>query len=524
MRHRDSIVSGANVEQKKAIETTEDPVLIIAGPGTGKTYTLVERVIHLIRDRNVPPEQILIATFTNKAAKELITRITNRLSGDKGGINVNEMYVGTFHSICHRIIKEYPEYGGISKNYRMMEEFEQQYLVYRNLNRFGEIKNIECVTGRFVPSWDTAKLLCKLVDSLREEMADMDRLSSGPRPEFPAAAEVMRVYLELLEHENAVDFSGLQTECMRILRENPDVLKELRNKIRYIMVDEYQDTNYIQEQFIFLLGGEHKNICVVGDDDQSLYRFRGATVRNILEFSSKFKPGECRSFKLEVNYRSNKSIIDFYNEWMKNPVNFKWSDGKNDYRLDKTIRPAETNKRTRSPAVIKLSGGNTETWCRNVCNFIKKLKETGKVTNYNQIAFLFYSVANPSVTSLAIYLEREGINVYAPRSKMFFRRREILQALGLLMMMFPQYVEYYKNPPRQEGGKISLATRVTRQKGTYDYALEEAEKLLQSPENSRLKDFINEYAEKHRTLICSVCWYTRLSRISTVPPSERKLL
>ena len=492
-------MSGANAEQKKAIETTEGPVLIIAGPGTGKTYTLVERVIHLIRDKNVPPEQILIATFTNKAAKELVTRITNRLSGDKSSINVNEMYVGTFHSICHRIIKEYPEYSRISKNYRMMEDFEQLYLVYRNLHKFKEIKNIRYVMGTFISDWKMAEQVYKLVDNLREEMVDAEKLGSESNPKFPVVRDIMKVYSELLERENAVDFSGLQTECMRILKDNPDVLKELRNKIRYIMVDEYQDTNYIQEQLIFLLGGEHKNICVVGDDDQSLYRFRGATVRNILEFSSKFKPGECRSFKLEVNYRSNKSIIDFYNEWMKNPIGFRWKDDKNVYRLDKTIRPAETNKKTRSPAVIKLTGDDTDIWCCNVCNFIKKLKETGKITNYNQIAFLFRSLAKEPVSALAVYLEREGINVYAPRSKMFFKRREILQALGLLMMMFPQFVEDYKKPP-EPVHKGLRPTRVIRQKGTYDYALDEAEKLLQSPENSRLKDFINEYAEKHRTL------------------------
>ena len=489
---------GPNSEQRKAIEATEGPALIIAGPGTGKTYTLVERVIHLIKDKNVPSEKILIATFTNKAAKELVTRITNRLSDDTR-INVNDMYVGTFHSICHRIIKEYPEFSRISKNYHVLEDFAQPYLVFRNLYKFYEIKDIKTVIG-YLSGWNLALELCKIVDNLREEMVDINKLSDNSDPRLPVIKDILTVYLDLLEQENAVDFSGLQTECLRILNENPEILKELREKIQYIMVDEYQDTNYIQEQFIFLLGANHHNICVVGDDDQSLYRFRGATVRNILEFSNKFDPGECKSFKLEENYRSNKSIIDFYNKWMQSPIGFAWTDETNIYRLDKTIYPSEYNRTTKSPAAIRLSSENDdELWCRKICSFIKELKETGKIKNYNQIAFLFFSLKDASVIKLANYLEAAGINVYAPRSRMFFKRQEVLWVLGLLMIMFPKYTD---NLNAGKYDDIFRSAKSGHQDAYYclKNALKAARELLERPEHNDLKQFVEGYAEKHRDL------------------------
>lgn len=169
--------------------------------------------------------------------------------------------------------------------------------------------------------------------------------------------------------------------------DNPDILSDLQSKIRYIMVDEYQDTNYIQEQMIFLLAGNHKNICVVGDDDQGLYRFRGATIRNILEFPQKFKTGECKVIPLVINYRSNSDIVDFYNHWMATTdgVKFKFTWGK--YRYNKRIEPHEVSSLS-SPAVVKLSGvEDVDEWHENILDFINQLKESGKLTDYNQIAF-----------------------------------------------------------------------------------------------------------------------------------------
>ena len=206
------------------------------------------------------------------------------------------------------------------------------------------------------------------------------------------------------------------------------------------MVDEYQDTNYIQEQIIFLLGGERQNICVVGDDDQGLYRFRGATIRNILEFPQKFIDKKCTVIPLVVNYRSHSDIVDFYNKWMETTEGSKFKFRWDQYRYDKKIEPFRKAP-TVSPAVVKLTSiEDIDEWHEKILGFINKAKESGKITNYNQIAFLFRSVKNNRVKELASFLEKNGINVYSPRSDMFFDREEIKIALGCIMLMFPKYV------------------------------------------------------------------------------------
>lgn len=273
--------TNTNDQQKDAITTTDGPLLITAGPGTGKTHTLVQRAIYLIQELGIKPEEIFIATFTEKAAKELITRITNELASKDISLNVNEMYVGTFHSICLRIIKEHLEFTRFKKNYRMLDSFDQQYMVFQNLNAFKGIKNLDGVIKS--KGWGMAGEICEYANNLSEELVSPDDLRKDKDPLVVALGDMLAIYQTILTQENLIDFSTIQTECYRLLKENPDILSDIQDKIKYIMVDEYQDTNYIQEQIVFLLADKHKNICVVGDDDQGLYRFRGATIRNILE-------------------------------------------------------------------------------------------------------------------------------------------------------------------------------------------------------------------------------------------------
>lgn len=429
----------ANEGQRLAISTVDGPVLITAGPGTGKTYTLVQRAIYLIQERGVQPEQILMATFTEKAAKELITRITNELTARGIITNINEMYIGTFHSLCLRLIKEHLEYTRLKKNYRTLDEFDQSYTVFQNIHLFRAIPDIEKVLLNS-GAWRQAGEICSFVNNLAEELVDPAELKRAKESEIAALGGMLEIYQAVLSENNLMDFASIQTEAYRLLKENPSTLSNLQKKIRYIMIDEYQDTNYIQEQIVFLLGGAHKNICVVGDDDQGLYRFRGATIRNILEFPQKFVDGECKVIPLVVNYRSNSDIVDFYNEWMSITdgarFRFRWDR----FRYVKTIKPQEKSI-IRSPAVVKLSSvDDEEEWYEKILGFITMLKESGKLTDYNQIAFLFNSVRHDRVTSLARYLEEHGINVYSPRSDMFFDRDEIRLVSGCLMLMFPSYV------------------------------------------------------------------------------------
>lgn len=434
----------ANEGQRKAISTAEGPVLITAGPGTGKTYTLVQRAIYLIEEYDVKPENIFIATFTEKAAKELITRITNELSNRNIIANINEMYIGTFHSLCLRILKDHLEFTRLRRNYRLLDAFDQQYMVFQNISRFRNIPEIEIVLPNG-GAWRQSATICNYVNNLSEELVTPEELISDSDPSIAALGRMLQEYREILTEGNLMDFSSIQIEAYHLLQDNADILDELHSKITHIMVDEYQDTNFIQEQLIFLLAGNHKNICVVGDDDQGLYRFRGATIRNILEFPQKFEDGECRIIPLVINYRSNSDIVDFYNKWMATTDGSKFKFHWANFRYNKKIEPHEKTN-LHSPAVVKLAGvDDTDEWHEKILRFINDLKTSGKLTDYNQIAFLFNSVKHPRVTALAHFLEENHINVYSPRSDMFFQRNEIRLALGCLMLMFPRYVQGLEN-------------------------------------------------------------------------------
>lgn len=484
----------SNEGQRRAISTTDGPVLITAGPGTGKTYTLVQRAIYLIEEKGVNPEEIFIATFTEKAAKELITRITNELANRNISLNVNEMYVGTFHSLCLRIIKDHLEYTRLKKNYRLLDTFDQQYMVFREIHRFRNIPNIDVVMPKG-GAWKWAQAICELSNNLTEELVNIEAMKEDSDIEISTLAKIVNEYQMMLTEENLIDFSAIQTECFRLLIENTNVLEELRSNIKYIMVDEYQDTNYIQEQIVFLLG-LHENICVVGDDDQGLYRFRGATIRNILEFPSKFETGECKIIPLVINYRSHSDIVNFYNKWMVTTAgsNFKFAWDK--YRYSKKIEPHEKSE-INSPCVVKLSSkDDVDEWHEKVLDFINQLKDSDKIKDYNQLAFLFNSVKHERVTSLANFLEANQIHVYSPRSDMFFRREEIMQVLGCMMLMFPDYVKGL------EEGEYQFL-----QPEHYFYyrdCILLANKIIKEPDNIELKRFIRSHGKEHATLVANL--------------------
>ncbi len=481
----------ANNAQKEAINSIDGLVLITAGPGTGKTFTLVKRAVYLIQECGVKPEQIMMATFTEKAAKELVTRITNELADRDISVNVNEMYIGTFHSLCLRIIKEHLEFTRLKRNYRLLDTFDQKYLVFRNFHRFKNIEGIDELLSKG-GTWKRSDEICNYVNHLSEEMVDSEALKKDGKPEIRTLGEILSVYWEMLQDGNLMDFSTIQTECYRLLTENRKILEELQGKIQYLMIDEYQDTNYIQEQIVFLLGAKHHNICVVGDDDQGLYRFRGATIRNILEFPNKFADEECKIIPLVVNYRSNSDIVDFYNEWMVTTSGAKFKFSWDKYRYEKKIEP-HAKSDIQSSAVVKLcSQDDEDEWHAKILEFIVQLKESGKLTDYNQLAFLFSSVKHQRVTALANYLEKNGINVYSPRSDMFFKRSEIMLSLGCLMLMFPKYVSKLEN-------------------GQFDFLHEEhyryykdcivaANEYVTKAENKELLQFIRKHGKAHAGL------------------------
>ena len=432
----------ANDDQKQVIVTTEGPVLTIAGPGTGKTFTLVKRIAYLVMEKNVQPGEIMVVTFTEKAAKELLTRISNEFLKYDVNINMNEMYIGTFHSVCLRLMKENSEYIEGVKQSRMMDAFEQTYLVCKNLDNFNRLAGFNKHIPGSMGVWKQSLEICRYVNQMMEELVDLDAMEADKDEDIRFLARLVKKYEELLANNNAMDFASIQTDTYRMFQVHPEVLKNVQDNIRYIMVDEYQDTNYIQEQLVFLLAGDRKNICVVGDDDQGMYRFRGATIRNILEFPDKFDKGECTIVHLNKNYRSEPGIIEFYNNWMESVdgINlFNWDKyryekqivaGKNDVRLDK--------------AVYYCGGDSVNVEKEDLLQLLRQLKRNGNITDYNQVAFLFRSVKSEEATTIGAYLEENGIPVYSPRSDMFFEREEVKQVLGCFIICFSTYMQDLK--------------------------------------------------------------------------------
>lgn len=428
----------ANEAQRRAITTTEGPLLITAGPGTGKTFTLVKRVAYLIVEKGVSPSQIMVATFTEKAAKELVTRISTELAAYGVEFDVGEMYVGTFHSICLRIIKEHLEYSTVSKNYRIADTFDQQYIVFQRYRRFKQLEHFEHFpqTGG---AWVTASRICTVANTLSEEMIDPSALLGDENPEIVAIGEVANEYRTVIAESNWLDFATIQVEAHKLVSENKAVLDDLAAGIKYVMVDEYQDTNYIQERLTMLLGN-NGNICVVGDDDQGLYRFRGATIRNILEFPQQFPSGACERIDLSINYRSDPDIVWFYNDWMERTAGPRFRFDWGGYRYEKKI-VAHRDKGSAPAAVGKIDVEDGDDWCAAVYRLIWNLKERGGINDYNQIAFLFRSVKHSNARDLADFLESKGVNVYSPRSNTFFDRNEIRLIIGVLLLLFPTYVQ-----------------------------------------------------------------------------------
>jgi len=483
----------ANQQQLEAILATDGPVLIIAGPGSGKTFTLVERIVYLITHKGVDPESLLVVTFTDKAARELTTRISNRLADLGIQFNLNEMYLGTFHSICLRLLEDYREFTRLKRSFTLFDQFDQQYFLYQRIKDFRELPDAQLVIGDDQSGrWAQSENLLKWLNKVSEEALDPIALSVAPEVEVRALAACFVKYQELLNEHNCLDFSGIQYEALQLLEKHPEVLAHLSKKLTYLMVDEYQDTNTIQERILLLLAEERHNLCVVGDDDQGLYRFRGATIRNILEFPSLFPEGQCKQVKLTVNYRSHPDIINFYNEWMREQ---SWDDGTRMFRFPKQIVPREDEFPSVS-ATIRLAAsddnGDTANWHAETLAFLNDLKVSGKLSDWNQVAFLFRSVKNEKVVALARFLEAQGVPVFSPRSNMFFEREEIRLMVGALIFLFPQFSKV-----RAWAEGVSLPIWDYYDHKCFKSFVDE----LRKPQNKSVLDWARPLAKRHAVLV-----------------------
>ena len=287
-------LDGLNEEQKRAVLKTEGPVLMLAGAGTGKTRALTTRLAHLLFTRRAQPWQILAVTFTNKAAREMKERIAKLVGDDVEGMQ----WLGTFHSIGAQILRRHAELAGLKSTFTILDADDQTRLCKQVI----EAANLD------VKRW-TGRGLAFTIDAWKNRGLTPDKVPANEAYHFAdgKGIELYRAYQQRLITLNAADFGDLLIHNLTIFQNNPDVLAEYQNRFRYMLVDEYQDTNVAQYLWLRLLAQQHKNICCVGDDDQSIYGWRGAEVENILRFEKDFPGAEV--IRLEQNYRSTPSIL-----------------------------------------------------------------------------------------------------------------------------------------------------------------------------------------------------------------------
>lgn len=283
-----------NPAQKKAVQHTKGPLLVIAGAGSGKTRVITYRIAKLINEDGVDPFNILALTFTNKASSEMKQRVES-LMGERG----SNVWVSTFHSACVRILRRDIERLEYSNKFVIYDSYDQSALIKECLEEMGLKRENSSV-----------RTVANKISQFKTGMKIPDKISSekGHSHKDDLADKIYPVYQKKLKANNALDFDDLLALTVKLFNSEPDLLAYYQNRFHYILVDEYQDTNYFQSQIIYLLAKDHQNICVVGDDDQSIYRWRGASIENILNFEKSFK--NTRVIKLEENYRSTRNILE----------------------------------------------------------------------------------------------------------------------------------------------------------------------------------------------------------------------
>jgi DNA helicase-2/ATP-dependent DNA helicase PcrA len=293
----EGLLTGLNPEQRRAVETTEGPLLIQAGAGSGKTKTLTHRIAYLIATGKATPFNILAVTFTNKAAKEMRQRVAD-LTGQNAANRSFMPYMGTFHGICVRLLRQDGEYVGIPRSFVIFDESDRQAAVKQASKQL-------MLDEKAFP----AKLISSLISNAKNEMLSPEEYRGvANSPAQQAAAQVYPVYQQILKDASALDFDDLINRTVGMLENHREVRAKWQRQFLYIMIDEYQDTNAAQYKLVKLLTNTSNNIAVVGDDWQSIYSWRGADFRNILNFERDYP--NCTVIKLEQNYRSTKSILD----------------------------------------------------------------------------------------------------------------------------------------------------------------------------------------------------------------------
>lgn len=464
-----SILDKLNSEQKKAGAKVNGPLLILAGAGSGKTRTITYRIAYMIQELGISPYSILAVTFTNKAAKEMRERVEN-LIGEDG----KRAMISTFHSFGLRLLRVYSKIIGYDSNFTIYDTDDQKKVV-KGIMKQLVIKNKDLTEGKIVSR----------ISKLKEDGISPEEYEKDHRfePDANIIYEIYKRYNQTLKENNGMDFSDILTNTYKLL-ENREVLEKLQEKFKYIMVDEYQDTNNIQYKIINKIAAKYRNICVVGDENQSIYGFRGADIRNILDFEKDYP--DAVVIKLEENYRSTKIILDAANEVIKNNKTSK----------DKKLW---TKKVSGDKIILKpCSDGRDEV--NFVIEEIVEMRKDGR--RYNDFTILYRTNAQSRLFEEGFLRYNIPYKVFG--GMQFYQRAEIKDILAYLSVINNtrdgiNLDRIINVPKRKIGDKtIEKIKNYAEEKGLSIYdSLKEAENIsgLSSAVTEKLKEFSNMMAE-----------------------------
>ena len=410
-----------NPPQREAVTYTEGPLLILAGAGSGKTRVLTHRIAYLIEEKGVAPYRILALTFTNKAAKEMRERVDTLVETDARSI-----WVATFHGFCARLLSMEIDRLGYGKSFIIYDEQDQQSLIghiIKDMNLNDKVFTKRMLAGIF----SNAK---------NHSLSPYAFLQETGQP--IQVLEAFKLYEKRLKDANALDFDDLLLCTIRLFEENPDVLEKWQARFHYILVDEYQDTNLAQYHIVNLLAKKHRNLCVVGDDDQSIYAWRGADIRNILEFEKDFEG--CKVIRLEQNYRSTEKILDAANAVIKNN---KGRKEKKLWTAEKGGAPIDVHKAT-----------DERDEAHYICSQIVSGAKRG--ARYDNYAILYRTHAQSRVLEMMLKSFLIPYRVYGGVS--FFSRAEVKDILAYLRLILnpaddEAFLRAINTPPRGIGAQ-----------------------------------------------------------------------
>ncbi|MDB5163529.1 MAG: pcrA, partial [Candidatus Saccharibacteria bacterium] len=402
----EDLLVGLNPEQRRAVETTEGPLLIQAGAGSGKTKTLTHRIAYLLATKKATPYNILAVTFTNKAAKEMRDRVA-KLLGQNPDSRSFMPYMGTFHSICVRLLRQDGDHIGVPSTFVIFDTSDQLAAIKR------VTKELHVDEKSFPP-----RVLSSLISSAKNEMMTPEEYAGTVNsPTQRTAAQVYPLYQKVLKDNRALDFDDLIGKTVALLEQNEMIRAKWQQQFKYIMIDEYQDTNAAQYNLVKLLTGSHKNIAVVGDDWQSIYSWRGADFRNILNFEKDNKGSTV--IKLEQNYRSTKNILDAAHTIIT----------KNEQRSDKELW---TEAGAGLPVQV-LQVNNERAEGEALMLRIKNGIDTGR-RRYQDYAVLYRT--NAQSRSLEETFIRYGIPYRVVGGVRFYDRKEIKDVVAYLRLIY----------------------------------------------------------------------------------------